>query len=111
MTDRAAYPLRVSIQLAVRHQPNLAVLLPEPLEHLRGHPGEVGKAPSPRVEDVDVVLVAVAERGQDVVDAACPAVGLDALADLLGERLALVDLAVTALAEDVEAGADRGPVV
>ena len=65
---------RTRPRLAVRDDPHLTVLLPQALEHLGGHAREVGIAASPGVEDVDVVQPAVAERGQDVVDAARPAV-------------------------------------
>ena len=97
--------------LAVGDQPHLTVLAPEPFEDARRHPGEVGIAASPRVEDVDVVQPAVAEGPQHVVDAAGPAVGLDALADRLGVGRPVAALAVSALAQDVQARADARAVV
>jgi hypothetical protein len=68
-------------------------------------------AAAPRVEDVDVVQPAVTERGEDVIDAACPAVLDDPLRDRLRADATRVDLAVAAGAQDVEPGTDARPVV
>src|SRR4051794_34024443 len=102
---------RRKLDSAVGHDAHLAVLLPQPLEHGRGHAGHVRVTAAPAVEHIDVIEAVVAEHRQDVVDAARPAVGGDALAE--HRRSGPVDVldAVPDLAQDVERGADGGPVV
>src|SRR5690349_20022637 len=108
-TDRRIY---VELDSAVRYDPDLAVLLPQPLEHGGGHAREVRVAAAPAVEDIDVVEAVVAEDGEDVIYAARPAVGGDALAehDRSG-RVGAVLHAVADLAQDVERRAHGCAVV